>query len=174
MTVLVDNGRHLPELAKYIIENRFRWEVQFNKFAEDIGGEEVLHNLKLVVDEFSRNSLNVADYLLFNFCDFSKNRECSAGNEMFYIETNGNIHNCQMQTGGNPLSSIFDKNLLTALTKNKPQKPYIDLCNDCKIFNYCHGDCPINNNPKRRKYFCDIMREYFLYASSSNLLKRYI
>jgi uncharacterized protein len=171
MTVLTENGRYLPDLAKYVTENRFRWEVQLNKFHEtDIDRQEVVRNLEKVVDEFTKQKLSVRDYFLFNFCDFRTTRICEAGQKMFYINPVGDIYNCQMQEHGKPLTNIGNPNLLEKLQNNHVGRPYIALCGNCSIGDFCHGDCPVNNGPARREYFCDIMKGFFTYAAK-NVLK---
>lgn len=170
MTVLTDDGRHLPSLAEYVTENRFKWEVQLNKFHEkNINKQEVVRNLEKVVDEFSKRGLSVRDYFLFNFCDFRTTRVCEAGQKMFYINASGDIYNCQMQEKGEPLTNMFNNNLIEKLQSNHVRRPYVDLCGDCSIGDYCHGDCPVNNGPARREYFCDIMKGFFSYAAKNVL-----
>ena len=131
--------------------------------------QDLRRNLEKVVDEFSKRGLSVRDYLLFNFCDFRTTTICEAGRKMFYINTAGDIYNCQMQEYGEPLTNIIKGNLLETLRKNHIKRPYAALCGDCPITDYCHGDCPVNNGPARREYFCDIMKGFFSHAARNVL-----
>jgi uncharacterized protein len=165
MTVLTENGKHLPDLAEYILDKGFKWEIQLNKFYEqEIKTKEVKHNLRKVVEIFHNKKVSILENLIFNFCDFTQDRACKAGQELFYIETNGEIYPCQMQNNGKPLTKIGDENLLEILEKNKNSKIINKKCSPCSIEDYCHGDCPINNTSKRKEYFCEIMKDYFLVA----------
>ena len=171
MTVLTENGKHLPGLAKYVTENKFRWEVQLNKFHEkDIDKDKVIKNLRSVVNTFTKQGLSLRDYFLFNFCDFRTTRICDAGQKMFYINPAGDIYNCQMQEHGKPLTNVYNNDLLGRLQENHVKRPYVAMCGNCSIKDFCHGDCPVNNGPARREYFCDIMKGFFSYAAK-NVLK---
>jgi len=171
MTVLTENGRYLPDLAEYITENKFGWDIQLDKFYEaDIDKKAVIENMRKVVDVFNRKKLPIHEFLLFNFCNFgSRETSCSAGHEMFYINPFGKIYNCQTQEYGEPITDINDKDILTKLEGNKMERPYLFKCGDCKIEDFCQGDCPVHNDSKRREYFCEIMEGYFLPAAKNVL-----
>jgi uncharacterized protein len=171
MTVLTDNGKYLPDLAEYIIKNKFKWEIQLNKFYEpNLHKKTVINNLKKVIDIFNSHGVSISEYLMFNFCDFHSNKSCEAGRKMFYINPVGDIYNCQMQEKGKPLTNIAHNDLIERLNNNTIKKPYSALCTNCSVCDFCHGDCPINNGPARREYFCDVMKNFFLYAAK-NVLK---
>lgn len=169
MTVLTDDGCHLPAMAEYVINNGFKWEIQLNKFYEpNISVERINRNICKVVEKYTNSGVSIMGNLLFNFCDFRVSRVCEAGSKMFYIDTDGMLYNCQMQGDRSPICDIAD-DVLYNLSSNKVDKPFLSLCDGCDIRPYCHGDCPVNNDVRRREYFCDIMKNFFLVASDNVL-----
>ena len=164
MTVITENGKYLSEIANYVNDN-MKWEVQFNKYYEKTDIDLTIENIKKMLDILYIKGFDIKNNLLFNYCDMRTERMCSAGYFMFYIDCDGSIYDCQMQTGFKSLTNIMNNDLIEKLGKNK-KKIEINKCNDCSIYKYCHGDCPFLNNEKRKEYFCPIMKEYFIYAGN--------
>ena len=164
MTVIIKNGKYLPELAEYIISINAKWEIQTNKYYEkDFNSEMVNENMQKVLNIFEKNNYSI-DNILYNFCDLTTERICENGKSMFAIMPNGDIMNCQMQT--DIIGNVLVNDLLTVLDDNKLNRVIRDeKCIGCNIFKYCHGDCPYKNQDNfRREYICKIMKFYVLKA----------
>lgn len=164
MTVVTDNGIHLPDLSKYIVENGFKWEIQFNKYYENNFDKNIMiENLDAVLNNVKQSGFDILNKLLFNFCDFKEQRMCEAGYRMCYIDTDLNVHHCQMNNK-TFITNINNNDLIHKLEGNKYSLQINDSnCINCIIKKYCHGDCKINNIDERKKeYFCDIMKYYII------------
>ena len=166
MTVITDSGIHLPKLSEYIIENNFKWEIQFNKYYENNLNKNILMNsLDKVLNNIKNSNFDILNNLLFNFCDFKQVRMCEAGYRMCFVDTNLDIHSCQMNKDKLPITNIKNNDVIEKLNLNKKEfnNNKYNECDECIINKYCHGDCKINNIDKRKlSYFCDVMKYYVI------------
>jgi len=168
MTVITDNGRHLPELARFIVDIGAKWEIQANKFYEpDFDWREVNANMDAVLAVYHKAQYPVTD-ILFNFCDLNTARACENGLSMFAIMPNGDITNCQMQ---NKIIGHIGDDLISLLEYNPTRKINQNLrCSKCLIEDYCHGDCPYKSTEEKRlEYICRIMKHYVCAALKEEL-----
>ncbi len=136
-TVTKENIERLDLMAAFIGMNNYGWAITTDYFEktmpawEDLAVEmlNIVEILKELNYDFTRISFN-------NFSIKSGFSGCCAGNEMFAVACNGNIHKCQTLIGKPKIGDVF--------SGYKHSNPCVKKeCKVCSIYGLCKGWCPL-------------------------------
>jgi uncharacterized protein len=175
-----DSIDELPELAKYIGENKFAWRVSIDYFYQGNPAPEIIiDKLKECVNILVKNNYPIEKFKL-DHCDFNGYDEgCMAGTKLFAINIDGGIYPCHTLFSSKSIANINDDiNLIETLHYQKCYKignnhEWDQECQNCVAFRVCHGDCQLYNNGKRKKYFCKVIKHFLLFYSKLYLKEVY-
>ena len=140
MTTLTDtNMAGIEELAEFIGETKYGWSITTDYFNKNrpnpVKVTERVMSLLSILRKHGYDTTRIS----FNNCSMNPNFSgCRAGREMFAVDCNGDIYQCQTVIGiDKKLGSVFSGYSPIDIV-NKPG------CTQCPIDYICKGWCPLH------------------------------
>jgi uncharacterized protein len=140
MTILTeDNIQNIEELALFIGKNNYGWSIATDYYGKVIADWNLITEKIFSIFEILKKLNYDFTRISFNNCSMNPNSSgCRAGKEMFAVNYDGNIYQCQTVVGiGKKLGDVFSGYLPMEI-KNKSE------CSSCVIENICNGWCPLH------------------------------
>jgi len=137
-TITKENIEKLDTLAAFIGMNNYGWCLTTDYFeATTPPWEELAIKLLEVVEILKQFNYDFTRISFNNFSVKSGFSGCRAGDEMFTVACNGDIYKCQTLIGkGKKIGDVW-----SGYKRTTP--PVRKLCEECSIYGYCKGWCPI-------------------------------
>lgn len=142
-TVIIKDGIYLKELAEYVSDHKYLWDVNCDKLStSDLNMELLKSNISRMIIVLKKKQYPITT-MLFNGINFHKSKGCGAGDTLVAFDIDGCPYPCQ---------TVF--NLINI-------SPYIkEKCNNCVIMSFCGGGCKYHNKTDRSN-FCETNIHYF-------------
>jgi uncharacterized protein len=138
-TLTKDNIQNIEELAAFIGSNNYGWSITTDYFGKSTIGWDAVSEKIISIFEILKKLNYDFTKISFNNCSMNPNFSgCRAGKEMFAVNCNGDIYQCQTVISVNKkLGDVFSG--YSPIEKKKKVE-----CNSCIIGDICNGWCPLH------------------------------